>query len=312
MSDAQTKPRNILGLIAIAAILGAAPLMLWLGKGRLAFAYLALSIAAGAGFFMAAIAGIVSPEPFAGIDPSTVISFPLWAVAVAGLLHALVLRPQSLHRPWYSRWYVALPSIAILGLAVTFGIRTWLYQPFNSPSESMQPNLMLGDYFFASKLAYGAGSDPQRGDIAVFYGTRDEGVVYVKRVIGLPGDTIEMRQGRLFINQTEVPRVRVDLALAVHSEQKLTFYRETLPGGASHVIGEISDVEFADNTAPATVRPGHYYVMGDNRDNAADSRFPQQLGTVPRENFIGPMTVRFWNSQGVPLVGRPISNPSTE
>ena len=192
--------------------------------------------------------------------------------------------------------------------------RTFLYQPFSIPTGSMQSTLMIGDYFLASKFTWGFGKysfplpvpfngrllafgEPQRGEVAVF---RNEitGEDYIKRVIGMPGDTVQMQQGRLYINGVVVPREQVGTAEDADSTGRtvpVTVYRETLPGGVSHTIQEISDGEYLDNTSEYRVPAGHYFMMGDNRDRSADSRVLNQVGYVPFSNFIGKAEVRFFS-----------------
>ncbi|WP_128926564.1 signal peptidase I [Bradyrhizobium guangxiense] len=191
-----------------------------------------------------------------------------------------------------------------------------LYQPFNIPSGSMAPTLMVGDYVFAAKYAYGYGrysipfapswiagrvlaADPEYGDIVVFRTAKDNSVDYVKRVVGLPGDRVQMRQGRLVLNDRPVTRV------ALHSEPagstcgadedaKAKRWRETLPNGASYVTNDCVDDGYLDTTAVLTVPPGHFFVLGDNRDNSTDSRM-SRFGFVPMDNLIGKVTRIFWS-----------------
>ncbi|MEQ1899119.1 MAG: signal peptidase I [Devosia sp.] len=202
--------------------------------------------------------------------------------------------------------------IEALIIAVIF--RTFLWQPFSIPTASMQTTMMIGDYFVANKWAYGLGKysfpiplplanrilavgEPQRGDIAVFHNepTNED---YIKRVIGLPGDHIQMKEGRLYINGTMVPREQVGTGVDVNDDQSkapVTLYRETLPNGVTHTIQEISDTEGLDNTGEYVVPAGHYFMMGDNRDRSADSRVLAQVGYVQATNFIGKAEARFFS-----------------
>ena len=204
--------------------------------------------------------------------------------------------------------------VIVEALLIALVFRTFLYQPFSIPTGSMQSTLMIGDYFLASKFTWGFGKysfplpvpfngrllafgEPQRGEVAVF---RNEitGEDYIKRVIGMPGDTVRMQQGRLYINGTVVPREQVGTAEDADSTGRtvpVTVYRETLPGGVSHTIQEISDGEYLDNTSEYRVPAGHYFMMGDNRDRSADSRVLNQVGYVPFSNFIGKAEVRFFS-----------------
>ncbi len=204
--------------------------------------------------------------------------------------------------------------VIVEALLIALVFRTFLYQPFSIPTGSMQSTLMIGDYFLASKFTWGFGKysfplpvpfngrllafgEPQRGEVAVF---RNEitGEDYIKRVIGMPGDTVQMQQGRLYINGVVVPREQVGTAEDADSTGRtvpVTVYRETLPGGVSHTIQEISDGEYLDNTSEYRVPAGHYFMMGDNRDRSADSRVLNQVGYVPFSNFIGKAEVRFFS-----------------
>ncbi|MHC4053898.1 signal peptidase I [Bradyrhizobium sp. 25ACV] len=192
-----------------------------------------------------------------------------------------------------------------------------LYQPFSIPSNSMAPTLMVGDYVFAAKYAYGYGryslpfasswisgrvfaADPEYGDIVVFRTAKDSSVDYVKRVVGLPGDRIQMRQGQLILNDRPVRRVALEDGLADNAcggdgGVRVKRWRETLPSGASYVTNDCLDNGFLDNTNVFTVPPGHFFVLGDNRDNSTDSRMMSTFGFVPMDNLVGKVTRIFWS-----------------
>lgn len=215
----------------------------------------------------------------------------------------------------------AEPSIIpvlIMAAVIAMCFRIFVFQPFNIPSGSMFPNLLVGDYLFVSKYSYGyskysfpdwmnvkfdgriAGSQPARGDIAVFRQPHRVGIDYIKRVIGLPGDTVQVTGGILYINDEAVPRTHLGLeergeAGVFDVYQK---YMETLPGGIEHLIYEKSDYERYDDTEKFLVPDGFYFVMGDNRDGSLDSRAPLQVGMVPDENLIGRATIIFFSTEG--------------
>jgi signal peptidase I len=195
----------------------------------------------------------------------------------------------------------------IIAVLIAFGVRTFAFEPFNIPSGSMIPTLLIGDYLFVSKFSYGysrysiawnaplfdgriGGPPPQRGDVAVFKLPSDPSVDYIKRVIGLPGDTVQMIGGRLHINGQQVKRERVEDYVsrdALGRQIKTAQYVETLPEGVTHKILEESDHGSLDDTPVYKVPDGHYFMMGDNRDNSLDSRVSGMVGFVPVENFVG-------------------------
>jgi signal peptidase I len=313
MSDQDLKPRHPVGLAAIALLLGAPALMLWMGRFKHSLLYFAFYIVAIFLGTYGAIVGFVPVGLFNGVNADLAKFVLALPVAIVAFFHALHLNKKTPLRPTYSRWFIALPAYTLLSLAAALLVRTFLYQPFSAPSASNFPNLMIGDMFFVSKTAY-LSADPQRGDIAVFKLPSDPTIDYVKRVVGLPGDHIQMKEGRFYLNGVLVPREPVTYHPPIDQsdESSSSYYRETLPSGRSYVIAERSDDSDADNTDEYVVPEGHYFALGDNRDNSQDSRFLQQVGYIPRANFTGPYVLRFWNSSGVPLTGRPQETPATQ
>ena len=194
-------------------------------------------------------------------------------------------------------------------------VRTTSYEPFNIPSGSMVPTLLVGDYLFVSKFSYGYSrysmplsppiiserifsSLPARGDVAVFRKPTDTDVDYIKRIIGLPGDKIQMKSGSLYINGNLVKRRSVDGMPKMDPFGRkflVPQFLETLPNGRSYRIIEVlGDNGGADNTRVFSVPRGHYFMMGDNRDNSVDSR-DSTVGFVPFQNFIGQADIIFWS-----------------
>lgn len=191
---------------------------------------------------------------------------------------------------------------------IAIGIRTIAFEPFNIPSGSMIPTLLVGDYLFVSKYSYGYsrfslpfapdlfsgrifGRLPTRGDVVVFKFPHDTSIDYIKRIIGLPGDHIQVKAGQLYINGTLAPRTLIGDYVA-QDEGRSTIakeYSELLPNGRKHPILKEQDVGYMNNTPDFIVPEGHVFAMGDNRDNSSDSRVMDQsgVGFVPLENLVG-------------------------
>ena len=214
---------------------------------------------------------------------------------------------------------ISVGCLALIALPVL--IRTFAVQPFSMPSGSMEPSLLIGDYFFVNKSAYGyshyslpfsprlflgriLAARPQRGDLAVFRLPRNDTVDYVKRVIGLPGDRIQLKNGVLYINGAAIRRDR--MANFEYAEDRRLLlaarWRETLPNGASY---ETLGQDLA-TTMEFLVPPENYFVLGDDRDNSLDSRFPREFGYVPDENLVGRVAVIFFSvgPSGLPRTER--------
>ncbi len=204
-------------------------------------------------------------------------------------------------------------SVLVQALLIAFVIRTVLFQPFSIPSGSMRPTLLEGDYLFTSKFSYGysrysipfapplfkgrilAGA-PERGDIAVFKLPSNTRIDYIKRVIGLPGDRVQMIAGVLNINGEPVKREKQESITnldVTEVDRPVDVYKETLPNGVTYKTLDLTQNGIGDDTREFVVPAGHYFMMGDNRDNSVDSRF--NVGFVPIENFVGKANYIFFS-----------------
>jgi signal peptidase I len=216
-------------------------------------------------------------------------------------------------------WKAELRSITLIILTI-MGFKSLVYSNHDIPSESMLPGLLTGDYIGVSRFAYGFSrysvpliplpnslkgrifyTKPTQGDVVVFRYPGDDSLIYIKRLIGMPGDTIEMRNGQLFLNGKVVPKEKIgvldrkiepnydctggpdDKMRAYRGADgacNVPLYRETLPNGKSYLVFDLLPNSLGDSFGPAIVPSGHYFMMGDNRDNSTDSRFPVIPGTT--------------------------------
>jgi signal peptidase I len=204
-------------------------------------------------------------------------------------------------------------NVIVQALLLALVIRTLFFQPFSIPSGSMRPTLLEGDYLFVTKWAYGYSrhslpfspplfsgriwdGEPVRGDVVVFKFPPNPSLDYIKRVVGMPGDRIQMRDGVLHINGEPVEREmigQVDNPDVTEMNRPVDVWRETLPNGVSYDTFDLSPNSIGDNTREFQVPAGHYFMMGDNRDNSTDSRF--SVGFVPHENLVGRANIIFFS-----------------
>lgn len=206
-----------------------------------------------------------------------------------------------------SVWEMVRTLAYAIGLAMVF--RSLLFEPFHIPSASMRPTLLEGDYIFVSKYSYGyshfsfpfgsyfslfdgrlAERAPKRGDVLVFRLPRDPQIDYIKRLVGLPGDVIQVIDGRLYINDKQVPR-KQGKNIGYNDTGVITWmntYKETMEDThKTYTTLDMTGMGEVDYTGKITVPEGHYFMMGDNRDNSIDSRYQSEVGFVPKENLIG-------------------------
>jgi len=278
---------------------------------RAALAWGQMPILTAVAVYIAAVMGLRLAHGGAAVPE--VWDTALSLMVVAAQLWTLVMTCLMLSRVQHFGLWRTIASSALgwllawlMLLLLVLPFRTFAFQPFNIPSSSMTPTLQIGDYLFVSKYSYGYthyslpysprlfsgrifASEPQRGDVVVYRLPKDDSVDFISRIVGLPGDCIQMIQGRLHINGEPVGResgenFRLDLGGRSVDAKR---WRETLPNGVTHETLDLQETGPLDNTAEFRVPAGHYFVMGDNRDNAMDSRMQSRVGFVPLENVIG-------------------------
>jgi signal peptidase I len=233
-------------------------------------------------------------------------------------------------------WNDSLRTI-ILAVVIALSVRSLLFEPFNIPSSSMKSNLLIGDYIFVSKYSYGysrysfpfglpffsgrvLAGEPKRGDVVVFRYPVNPRVDYIKRVIGLPGDHVQVKDGIVYINGKPLPRKYMDDFSDVEDNivETIPRYAETLPQGKIITILHenapdplntdprvVESYEHANNTPEYVVPAGKYFMMGDNRDNSRDSRF--EVGFVPAENLVGRAEIIWFSTDGSAKLLNPVS-----
>ena len=224
---------------------------------------------------------------------------------------------KKLLKPAQQKWLIENVKVIVTAGLIALSIRSLAFEPFHIPSSSMEPTLLVGDYIFVSKYSYGYSrysfpfspkiiknriflKAPKRGDVVVFRLPKDPSIDYIKRVVGLPGDKIQVKKSILYINGKVVPRDPI-------SSGSYPVYMENLPDTTQgHLMLDLITNAPLDNTPVFTVPEGHFFAMGDNRDNSLDSRAPDGgVGYVPFENLVGHARIIFFS------VERPASwNPA--
>lgn len=297
------KARRPWAVAAIFLLFGPFIGMLYLNRGKLSFLYLVISYLAAAGALL-----FLSPVTlFAhGLLTIWLIGLP---INLVGLIQGIMIarrRDPDERFHWYARWYTVVGIIFIFPVLALL-IRTFLFQPFDARSESMMPTLNIGDYFLVKKFAYNL-TQPRRGDLIVF--NSHEGsrrVQYIKRIVGLPGDRIQMIGGKVYINGMppnlqKVADVKIDCDLG--SCKKASEFNETLAGAAPHRILQMTTDGPLDNTTLVTIPANSYFVLGDNRDNSDDSRM--DLGFISAHDIVGKVAMRYVDGQSHRWVWQPI------
>lgn len=218
-----------------------------------------------------------------------------------------------------------LVKTLVIAVALAMVFRSLLFEPFHIPSGSMKETLLVGDYIFVSKYSYGysrysfplgfgifdgrvLSTLPERGDVIVFRQPPNPSVDFIKRLVGLPGDRIQVKEGVLYINGTAVPRVadgEFTEPGPFDSTSHIPVYTETLPNGVSYHVLDETPLGDYDNTPEFLVPEGHYFMMGDNRDNSNDSR-TQDVGFVPVENLVGRAEIIWFSADGSAPFWKPL------
>ncbi len=277
--------------------------MLYINRGWFALIYLTIILGLYVALYMY-FQQRLEKELFDAIDIGT--SLGLYIVAALHASHIASNFNKYEDLRWFSRIMPPI-SIAFLSLIPILLVgRIFFYEPFHIPSSSMEPSFSSDDLIFVKKSSYGYSryafplefklwdgriynTAPKRGDAVVFALPENPRIDYFKRVIGLPGDVVQMKQGELYINDKKVERKKIEPYL-VRNAKLQDQYSETLPGGKTHNILSVSDTIPLDNTPPYTVPEHHYFMMGDNRDHSMDSRV---FGAVHEDYFIGIASIQF-------------------
>jgi signal peptidase I len=274
----------------LTALLGPVIGMCYIGRGQLAVAYIVVTVALALLVFGVAYIGL------APLHPADTMRYLLIALQVGGVAHVFFeARRYDAAQPvqWYARWYM-LAVFVVAPLLLPFAFKQILYAPLRMPSASMSPNINQGDYLFAKSFAY-ASKSPLRGDVVIFKVGTDR---FITRIIGLPGDMVQVKNSVLYINDIEVPRKKLD-DFSLHENNKIkpiTQYMETLPEGATYPIVDETDNAPLDNTPVYVVPDDHYFMLGDNRDQSQDSRDMEKIGFVHADNITGKAARVLWHA----------------
>lgn len=292
---------------------------LWIGAGKLAVISLFVISAVSIALCYIGIPVVPGMDLAAAGNFSGIGLMILWATLVVPFAHRF--KPDK----WYAQGVSVFVLAFYASIVAAFVIRSLVFQSFSISSGSMTPTLREGDYLFVSKSAYGysrysvpfnvlsfdgrlLGAEPKRGDVVAFKFPPDPSVNYIQRIVGFPGEKIQIIDGMLYINEVAVGLEDIGSFSSEEFPDPVKLQRETLPEGVSYTVLNLTDSSIGDNTNSWIVPAGHYFALGDNRDNSSDSRF--SVGFIPSENLVGKAVRLFWNSKGVDYSSRQVLDPS--
>ncbi|MSO93334.1 MAG: signal peptidase I [Rhodospirillales bacterium] len=295
----------------VAALLSPVAGFLFLGCGWWSVAY-------GVAWFMPAwVAGAASYFGWTALEGETASVVFLAAIVVLGTCHCYVAAkrwPRDGKRAWYSRWYVLTPVFVVFLIAAPI-FKALVYGYYAIPSRSMVPTIEKGDRVIVAMFAYGYThhhlpgripgvafgfllQEPRRGDVVVYKLSTDNPTDYIGRIVGLPGDVIQLRDSVLFINRQPEPRFPDGWVPTDDPKgAPLRRYTEVFPEGSRHQIAEVTENSPYDTTPEFVVPAGGYFMLGDNRDRSRDSRFSNEHGPVPRADILGKAVLILWNDE---------------
>lgn len=267
---------------------------LYVGKPKRFALYFAVTALMMASIYHGLWGWLADPVVYLSVTAiSILVTLGFWADGVR-----LAVGQSDYELRGYNRWWIyALCFVAMMFVSsldeFSFGKIQLGARSYSIPSTSMAPNMVLGDIVIADAKAY-RNADPERGDVVVFRLPRDPAIDYTKRVVGLPGERVQMVDGVLHINGAAVPQEKVGEVTSTEYGSA-TRYKETLPGGASHIIQHVESNQISRNTQEYVIPENHYFVLGDNRDNSNDSRHQTGVGFVPRENIYAHIGGVIWS-----------------
>jgi signal peptidase I len=307
-----SQERGLLAKAVVAFVGSPVAGFLYLGRPYLAFLSLVLQILCLAGFYVLGFPSYLG-QYFDDL---------MWlAVSIIAVLVVLPFNAASGPPRWFSKWYFAIGVSLISSSIIALSVRTFLFQPFSIPAGSMVPTLVVGDVVGVDKSAYGYSrysfpmelvsfegrlnsSLPTRGDVVVFLDSN--GIHFVKRIVGLPGEQIKMSDGVLHINDVPTKQTVLGVVELEGESEKATLILEELPEGRRYKTIDLAAGTMLDDTKTFLVPEGHYFMMGDHRDNSADSRL--NMGTISFERIIGPVDRLFYNKLGLEYSNRKFPN----